>query len=266
MAFLVVDGLRCYYRLEGVAGRPVLVLSHAMGLDHAMWDPQMPEFLADYRVLRYDLRGHGATDVPAGDYSVERLGRDALGLLDALAMERVAWCGASLGGMVGQWLASHAPARLSHLVQSNSSPRTADAAGIEARRKTVLNRGMVVVLDTSMSRFFTRALVDENPPRVASARETFLSTSPIGYAGCCAALRDFDHTAALERIRTPTLVIGGDADDAMPWDQHGAVLAREIPRAMAVHLETAHLASLGQPRAFTLAVLDFLAAPAGGLP
>jgi 3-oxoadipate enol-lactonase / 4-carboxymuconolactone decarboxylase len=258
MAFATVNGLRCYYRLEGRADRPVIALSHSLGLDHTMWDPQVEAFAARFRVLRYDTRGHGASDAPAGQYTIDDLGRDALGLLDALGLERVAWCGLSLGGMVGQWLALNAPGRLTHLVLANTSPKIADPAGMEARRTTVLARGMSAVVDTAMSRFFTQVLIDQNPPRVASARETFLSTNAAGYAGCCAVVRDIDFTATAGRIAVPTLVVSGDNDASMPWESHGAVLARAIPGAAAARLATAHLSNLGLPRAFTRAVLEFL--------
>jgi 3-oxoadipate enol-lactonase/4-carboxymuconolactone decarboxylase len=258
MAFAALDGLRCYYRLEGARDRPVLVLSHSLGLDHSMWDPQVPDLAARFRVLRYDIRGHGATDAPAGDYTIDQLGRDALALFDRLGLDRVAWCGLSLGGMIGQWLAVEAGDRLSHLVLANTSPRIADPDGMEARRRTVLAQGMAAVVETAMGRFFTRAILDRNLPSVASARETFLATDPVGYAGCCGALRDFNLAASLARIRTRTLVIAGEFDLPMPWDGHGAVLAREIADAAAVRLAAPHISNLILPRAFTRAVLEFL--------
>jgi 3-oxoadipate enol-lactonase/4-carboxymuconolactone decarboxylase len=258
MAFVNHDGLRVYYRLEGRSDRPVLVLAHSLGLDHTMWDEQVPDLLAHFRVLRYDVRGHGATDAPAGEYAIEQLGRDALGLLDKLNVSSGAWCGVSLGGMIGQWLAVHAPERLSALILANTSPRVADPAGMDARRETVLARGMTGVVDTVMSRFFVPALLEANPPRVASSRETLLTTNPTGYAGCCAALRDFNGTSDLGRIRARTLVISGDADVAMPWDQHGQLLARAIPGAATVRLGTGHLSNVALPRTFTRAMLEFL--------
>src|SRR5262245_4151669 len=156
MAFINVGGLRCYYRLEGVPGRPVVVLSHSLGLDHAAWDPQMPDLLARFRVLRYDLRGHGATDAPAGEYTVEQLAGDAIALLDGLRLERVAWCGLSLGGMVGQWIAVHAPHRLSRLVLANTSARLVDPGVMETRRRTALTDGMAAVVDAAMARSYSR--------------------------------------------------------------------------------------------------------------
>jgi 3-oxoadipate enol-lactonase/4-carboxymuconolactone decarboxylase len=260
MAFATLDSIRLYYRLEGVPGRPVVVLAHSLGCDHGMWEPQIAALTARFRVLRYDHRGHGASDAPAGDYTVEQLGRDALALLDTLGLDRVAWCGVSLGGMVGQWLAANPGNRLTHLVLANTSPRIADPAGMDARRRTVLAEGMGAVADTAMARFFAPPLLAANPPLVASTRETFLATDPAGYAGCCAALRDFDGASLLPRIVTPTLVVGGDADASMPWDAHGARLAAGIAGAASVRLATGHLSNLGLPRTFSRAVIEFLAA------
>jgi 3-oxoadipate enol-lactonase/4-carboxymuconolactone decarboxylase len=261
MAFIQLSGLRCHYRLEGGADRPVVVLSHSLGLDLGMWDPQMPDLLSRFRVLRYDTRGHGASDAPAGDYTMEQLGRDALALLDGLGLEQVAWCGVSMGGMVGQWLGANAGGRLTHLVLANTTPRLADPAGMDARRVKVLAEGMAPIVDTTMSRFFTKEMVEANSPAVASARETVARTNPVGYAGCCAALRDHDSAASLKTIRTPTLVISGDVDASMPWDTHGALLVRGIEDAEAVHLPTAHISNLGMPRAFTRALMEFLSPP-----
>ena len=259
MAFANLESHRAYYRLEGHAGKPVLVLSHPLGLDHAMWDPQVPDLLSAFRVLRYDIRGHGASDAPAGQYSIEALGRDALSLLDHLGIGIAAWCGLSIGGMIGQWVAIHAGHRLSALVLANSSPRIADPAGMETRRAAVLEKGMTAVADAAMARFFTPAMLDRHPPQVASARETFVRTDPIGYAGAAAAVRDLDLREGIARIRAPTLIISGDADASMPWDGHGALLAQAIHGAKVARLASAHLSSLELPRTFTRTVVEFLA-------
>jgi 3-oxoadipate enol-lactonase/4-carboxymuconolactone decarboxylase len=263
MAFADLSGQRLYYRLEGRPGLPVMVLCHVLGLDHSMWDPQVPDFSTRFRVLRYDLRGHGASDAPDGDYRIADLGHDGVALLDALAIDRVIWCGQSIGGMVGQWLAINVPDRLSHLILANTTPRVADPPGMEARRRTVLQHGVAAVADTAMRRFFTPALLEQNPPRVASARQTFLTTNAVGYAGCCAAVRDLDHSTVLKSIRTPTLVISGDADESMTFEGHGAVLARDIPNAALVRLAAAHVSSLELPRTFTRTVLEWLSPRSG---
>ena len=121
MPFVVTDGVRHYYRLTGAAGRPVVMLSHSLGLDHGMWDPQAVDLERHFQVLRYDLRGHGASDAPAAEYSIELLGRDALALANALGVQTFAFCGLSIGGMIGQWIAAHAGERLTHLVLANTT-------------------------------------------------------------------------------------------------------------------------------------------------
>jgi 3-oxoadipate enol-lactonase / 4-carboxymuconolactone decarboxylase len=258
MPFLTPGANSCYYRLDGADDRPVVVLSHSLGLDHGMWDAQAADLLPHFRVLRYDTRGHGASSAPAGDYSIDELGRDVLALADACDVPRFAFCGLSLGGMIGQWLAVHAGERLTHLILANTSARLTDPNQMETRRRAVIERGMSAIEELVMGRFFSPAVLASRSPSVATARRTLLSTSPIGYAGCCAAIRDMDHVAILSRIRVPTLVISGDMDVGMPWDDHAAVLARAIEGARAVRLPAAHISNLERPRSFTAALLDFL--------
>lgn len=258
MPFLTVNNTRLFYRLEGKGQLPVLILSHSLGCDHSMWAPQMPDLLDHFQVLRYDTRGHGASDVPAGDYTLDQLGQDALALLNALKISQAAFCGLSMGGAVGQWLALHAPQRLSALVLANTSPKFGTPELWNARRKAVLEGGMAAIADAVMQRFFSAGNQTSAPAQ--STRNVLLGTDPKGYAACCAALRDADHRAMLCKISVPALVIGSDQDPSTPWKDHGEVLARDIPGAKAVRLATAHLSNLEQPHAFTSAVLDFLLA------
>ena len=257
MPLLNLPGLQVYYRLEGSDDLPVLVLSHSLGQDHGMWDTQAADLSVHFRVLRYDIRGHGASGVTPGDYRVEQLARDLLALLDALAIDRVALCGLSLGGMIGMWLAIHAPERLTALVLANTSPRP-DAAVMEARRTAVLSGGMAPIADVAMSRYFSPKLLAAEPPAVATARRTLLATVPEGYAGCCAAIRDHDMSGELAAIQMPSLVICGDLDVSMPWKGHSDLLATRIPGARVVHLHGAHLSNIETPRAFSAAVAEFL--------
>jgi 3-oxoadipate enol-lactonase/4-carboxymuconolactone decarboxylase len=246
-----------FYRLEGAEGRPVLIFSHSLGADHGMWAPQASDLMSHFQVLRYDTRGHGASDAPPGDYSMEQLGRDVLGLTDALGISRFAFCGLSMGGGIGQWLAAHAPQRVAALVLANTSSQFA-AANLEARRQAVLKDGMAAVADSAMQRFFLPETLARGDAHASSVRSVLLGTDPVGYAGCCAAIRDANLTGLLRQIQSPTLIISGSKDVSTPWEGHGDILAREIAGARVVHLPTAHLSNLERPRSFTTALLDFL--------
>jgi 3-oxoadipate enol-lactonase/4-carboxymuconolactone decarboxylase len=258
MPFAASEGCRIYYRLEGAPGDPLLVLTHALGTDHGMWNPQMPALLRRFRVLRLDLRGHGASDAPAGDYTIPQLGRDVLAVADAAGVARFAYCGLSLGGMIGQWLAANAGHRIDRMVLANTSPRMADPGLFEIRRATVLEKGVSVIEEGVMQRFFSARMLSSGSAAVESIRTTLLATSPVGYAGCCAAVRDMDQRPSLAAIQVPVLVIAGDQDVSTPWAGHGDVLAGGIPGARAVRLSAAHLSNVERPSSFTAALFDFL--------
>ena len=221
MPFVTVGSTRMFYRLQGNVGRPVLVLSHSIGTDHSMWDLQVADLLPHFQVLRYDTRGHGASDAPAGDYSVEMLGGDILGLADALGIPQFAFCGLSMGGAVGQWVAVHAPERVTHLVLANTSPQFVPRSNWEARIAAVLKGGMQAIVEVVMPRMFLPETLAKKNPHAASIRSVLLGTDPVGYTGCCAALRDMDHSDLLSKIKAPTLVIVGDHDISTPWSGHG---------------------------------------------
>ncbi|MBI4478111.1 MAG: 3-oxoadipate enol-lactonase [Acidobacteria bacterium] len=257
MPLLKLADSTCYYRLDGRDDRPVLMLAHALGQDHGMWDAQVSPLSDHFRVLRYDIRGHGGSVVTPGEYTIEQLGRDALALSDALSVDRLAFCGLSLGGMIGLWLAVHAPSRLTAVVLANTSARPG-AERMEARRQAVLADGMTAVADMVLTRFFSPRRLAENPPVVAAARRTLLATDPAGYAGCCAAVRDFDLTSKAGGIQLPVLIITGDHDASLPWAGHGEVLSGAIRGARVVHLPTAHLSNIEAPRSFIAALFDFL--------
>jgi 3-oxoadipate enol-lactonase/4-carboxymuconolactone decarboxylase len=258
MPVATIDGRPCYYRFEGADDRPVVILSHSLGADHGMWDRQTADLVPHVRVLRYDTRGHGASADRSTEQTVEQLSHDVLALADACGVETFAFCGLSLGGMIGQWLGANAPNRLTRLVLANTTARLADPSSMEARRKTVLEQGIASIADVVMGRFFSPAMLASGAPIVASTRRTLVATDPAGYAGCCAAIRDLDQRSLLPKIAVPTLVICGDYDVPMPWDGNSSILVESIPGARAVRLPAGHLSNLERPRSFSRALLDFL--------
>jgi len=256
--FANVQNARLFYRLEGNSGLPVLVLSHSIGTDHSMWAPQIADLLPYFQVLRYDTRGHGASDAPSGEYSIELLGNDLIALADALKISSFAFCGLSLGGAIGQWIAANLPGRIARLVLANTSPQFSPRSNWDTRISKVREGGMESITDLAMQRFFSPETLAQKNPYAASVRSVLSGTSPEGYLGCCAALRDMDHTSLLAKIAAPTMVIVGDRDVSTPWSGHGEILVREIPGAQVTHLPAAHLSNIERPHSFTSVVVDFL--------
>lgn len=261
MPFAMSGETRIFYRLEGAGEKPLLVMAHSLGLDQGQWDPQMPALLRYFQVLRLDFRGHGASDGPAGDYTIQQLGQDVIATVDSAKRENFAYCGLSLGGMVGQWLGANFPDRITHLVLANTSPRVGAPELFEARRQSVLEGGMGAVETGVMQRYFSFRFLASTHPQVATSRNALLAANPVGYAGCCAAIRDMDQRTLLSAIHIPTLVIGGTLDTATPWEGHGDLLAASISGARSVVFEAGHLTNVELPSSFTKALLRFLLPP-----
>jgi 3-oxoadipate enol-lactonase len=248
-------GLKC--RIDGAADAPVLVLSNSLGTNLAMWDAQMPPLTARLRVLRYDSRGHGASAATPGPYSIEQLARDVLFLLDGLKIERVHFCGLSMGGMVGMWLGAHVPARIDRLVLCNTSPKIGSPEMWNTRIEGVRKSGVASIADAVLGRWFTAGFREGSPRDVARMRAMLTGTSADGYVAACAAIRDMDQWDSIATIKCPTLVISGTHDVATPAAD-GRRMAEAIPGARYVELDAAHISNIESANAFTTAVLDFL--------
>ena len=223
-----------------------------------MWEPQVQDLLSRFQVLRYDTRGHGASEVPPGEYSIEQLGRDVLGLVDNLKFTKFAFCGLSLGGAIGQWLAIHAPEQLTGLVLANTSPRLGTRQLWDDRINAVRHGGMAAIVDITMQRFFSPEFLARTSAYVESIRSLLLGNRCSGYCGCCAALREFDFNHSLPQIGIPTLVIVGDRDVSTPWTGNGEILVQSIPQARVARLSAAHLSNLEAPKSFNAALFEFL--------
>jgi len=258
MPFAEIDGARFHYRFDGPEGAPVLLFCNSLGTDLTMWDPQVPAFARRLRVLRYDRRGHGASAVTPGPYTIERLGRDVVGLLDALKIARVRFCGLSLGGMTGMWLGTHAPERIEKLVLCNTAAHMGAPDPWNARIEAVRKGGMAAIEPAVMGRWFTPRFLAHPTPMLARLKEVLLGLSPDGYVACCAAVRDMDQRESIARITAPTLVVAG-AHDASTTPAAGRFMVDRIPGARYVELDAAHISNVEAADAFTAAVLDFIA-------
>ena len=256
--FVELGDARIHYVLEGPADVAVLVFSNSLGTHYSMWDAQAPEFRKKFRVLRYDTRGHGQSSVTPGPYSIEQLGKDVVALVDALALDRVYFCGLSMGGMIGMWLGVTVPDRLNKLVLCNTGAKIGTSEAWASRIEAVRKGGMKAVASAVIERWFTPAFREQNPATIARIRKTLEETSPKGYAACCAAVRDFDYRGYLANIHVPTLVISGTHDPATP-PADGRFLAKQIPGARYAELNAAHLSNLEDRDCFNREVSAFLA-------
>lgn len=249
--------VRAHYRLDGRENQPFLVLVHSLGADLTMWDEVACALGACRRILRCDLRGHGASSVPAGPYSIADLGRDLLELLEMLSLEPCDLCGLSIGGQIAMWLGANAPQKFEKLVMANTAARIGTVEGWNERIARVRGEGLSKIAGEAMERWFTAPFRESAPVRVAGIRSALTVTPLDGYIGCCAALRDSDFTASLHRIEAPVLVIAG-AHDPVATTEDGRALAAGMPRASYLELNAAHISAVEQAGAFSSAMGAFL--------
>jgi 3-oxoadipate enol-lactonase len=229
---------------DGPADGPVLVLSGSLGSTLGMWRPQVGPLSERFRVLRLDHRGHGGSPVPPGPYRMADLAADVVALLDTLGLHRVAWCGLSLGGMVGMCLASEFPERISRLTLCCTSAYFPDKAPWRERIAAVADGGTAPIAEGVVARWFTPEWAAAHPEVVAEAVAMVAGTPDPGYLACCQAVEVWDHRDRLAAITAPTLVIGGAQDPATPIEPHARTLVDGIPGARLEVLDAAHLATI----------------------
>jgi len=258
----IANGITINYELDGPADAPVLVFSNSLATSLAMWNRQVERLEDRFRILRYDNRGHGATPLPEmeGPYSIEMLGRDVLGLLDVLGMEKVSFCGLSKGGMVGQWLGINAPERLHRLVLSNTASYFPNKGMWRERISMATVDGIPAIAEASIGRWFTPGYLAraDTKATIDFVRDFILETTRPGYLASSIAIRDMDFRKELGSIRVPTLVIIGEKDPAT-IPEYGELIAASIPGAKTfVVPDAAHLSNIEQPDVFTKALVDFI--------
>jgi 3-oxoadipate enol-lactonase len=239
MPMIDADGCLLNVSVEGRDGGPTLMLSNSLGSTMQMWEPQMKALTQVFRVIRYDRRGHGKSNVPPGPYSLERFGRDVLAILDDLNIAKTHWCGLSMGGMVGQWLGANASDRFGKIVLANTTCHYPDPTRWNDRIKAVKD-------------------FREREPQIAANMKAMMLTTPVeGYIACCEALSTLDQRELLPKIKSPTLVIAG-RHDMSTTVADGEFMRSRIPGASMTILDAAHISNVEQPHAFTDALVGFL--------
>ena len=259
MPMIDADGCPIHVEVEGPEGAPALMLSNSLGTTLSMWDPQAKAFAKEFRLIRYDRRGHGQSGAPRGPYSMERLGRDVLAVLDTLKIEKTNWCGLSMGGMVGQWLGANAPARMNRIILSNTACYYADKELWMGRIRLLREEGLEAVVGGTMERWFTPEFRERSPQTIAHMSETLLKCPLEGYIGCCEAIAAMDHRELLSKVRAPTLIIAGTKDPATTVENAEFIRDRIAGSTLAL-IDAAHISNVEQPEIYTKTALDFLSA------
>jgi 3-oxoadipate enol-lactonase len=264
MTFVEVDGIRLHCRVEGPEGAPAIVFLNSLGTDLRMWDPQVAVLRSSFKVVRHDSRGHGASDSPAGPYSIELLGGDVVGLLDALEIERVDLCGVSMGGLVALWLAASHPNRIGRAILAGTAVKIGSKELWDERVRAVEAGGMEAIRDVVMERLLTSSFRKRSPEVAGRVEATLESTPPDGYVASCVAVRNADLTDVVGTIRAHSLIVVG-ADDVAAPPREAEKLHEHIAGSELVVLEDAsHLCNIEQPERFNQAVLRFLETGASG--
>jgi 3-oxoadipate enol-lactonase len=258
MPFAKLSDAQLYYELSGPEHAPVLVLSNSLGTTHRMWDPQVAALTRHFRLLRYDTRGHGQSSVTPGPYSIEKLSWDVVHLLDSLQLDRVHFCGLSMGGMIAMFLGANAANRLHKVVLCSTAAKIGTPESWNARIDAVQKGGMRAVAAGVVERWLTPAYRASHRAETAGVLRMLEEANPEGYAANCAAVRDMDQRQNLQNVKAPALVLSGTHDPAtLPAD--GQLLAKHIPGASYVELNAAHLCNIEAQDDFNSRVVNFLA-------
>jgi 3-oxoadipate enol-lactonase len=244
---------------DDIGGRdaPPVILVHSLGCDRRMWRAQVDALSSSFRVIAVDIRGHGRSAVPDGDYRLEQLGRDVIEVADLLTLDTFHYCGLSIGGLIGQWLGLNAAARLRSLTLCNTGAKISELERWNERIEVARTQGMAALVDAVIERWFTPAFIASHPDDIARARTWLLETDAEGYAGCCAAIRGADLRDEVRAITARTLVVGGTGDVATPPEQ-SEYLHEQIAGSELRLLAAGHLSNIEQEAEFTEALLGFL--------
>ena len=245
------------YQTFGDASQPAIIFSNSLGTQFNMWQPQISFFEKKFYVICYDTRGHGASSAPQGPYSIEQLGTDVIHLLDHLNIKKASFCGISMGGLTGQWLAIHHPERFNHVIVCNTAAKIGQEQAWNDRAQLVREQGLKPIAETAASRWFTEPFIRSNTAIVESLSNDLGAGSPEGYASCCEALAKADVREQLKNITIPTLVVAGQKDPVTTVADAQYII-NHVRSSSLFEINASHISNIEQPKAFNQAIFSFL--------
>ena len=258
MSIAHINGIDVFYLTDGDPHKPAIIFSNSLGTDHSMWDGQLEILRRDFYVIRYDTRGHGLTSAPKGPYTIAQLGRDALGLLDYLVIDKAFFCGISMGGLIGQWLALNAPERLEGLVIANTAPKIGNESAWIDRANLVRKEGLNSIAESAPSRWFTPEFYGSYPGAVNELLVNLKNMNPEGYASCCEALSGEDLRVGISEINIPTLIISG-AKDPVTTTEDAEFMRSQIAKSELLVVPASHISNIEAETEFNFAIKNFFA-------
>ncbi|WP_296245754.1 MULTISPECIES: 3-oxoadipate enol-lactonase [unclassified Psychrobacter] len=245
------------YATFGDNSNPALLFSNSLGTSYQMWQPQIDALQKDYFVICYDTRGHGKSSAPSGPYSFEQLGQDVINLLDYLNIDKAFFCGISMGGMTGQWLAINHPSRFHHLMLCNTAAKIGNESAWTERAQLVREQGLAPIASTAASRWFTADFINTHPDVVKALSNVLATGSTEGYASCCEALAGADTREQLKDIRVSITVLAG-SEDPVTTVSDGQYMIDHIPDATLAIIEASHISNIEKPDTFNQFVRQYL--------
>ncbi|MDH6300260.1 3-oxoadipate enol-lactonase [Polynucleobacter sphagniphilus] len=256
MSIAHINGIDVFYLTDGDPHKPAIIFSNSLGTDHSMWDGQLEILRRDFYLIRYDTRGHGLTHSPKGPYTIAQLANDVLGLLDYLSIDKAFFCGISMGGLIGQWLAVNAPERIEALVIANTAPKIGTEQAWKERAALVRKEGLNTIAESAPSRWFTPEFYGSSPKAVNELLINLKNMNPEGYASCCDALASEDLRGSISKIGIPTLIIGGDKDPVTTLDDAQHIQA-QIKGSTILAIPASHISNIEAEVEFNQAIKHF---------
>ncbi len=259
MPICMSQDAQIHYQTFGDANAPAVIFSNSLGTNYHMWQAQIEALQHDHFVICYDTRGHGRSSAPQGPYTLQQLGQDVIQVLDHLEIQRASFCGISMGGLTGQWLAIQYPQRFQHVVICNTAAKVGQESAWLERAQLVRQQGLSQIAQTAASRWFSDQFIQSHPAVVEKLSHDLAQGSAEGYASCCEALAQADLREQIQQISIPTLIIAG-SKDPVTTVADAEFMQQRIQHSQLMSLDASHISNIEAATAFNQALRAFIAA------